>query len=162
MTTEELTTKILDGSYTQTQALKRLRALKDLGIAKLFGKQETKDEILVEQDSWFASLDKNFFRPFTKDNVYKLFEDAEKAIKDIKPLMIYLAVEIPEVEIAKIGQYLRQTYGNNFLMEIKIDPSLIAGTAFVWNGIYKDYSLRQKITDNRQAILSTLKGYIKH
>lgn len=165
MTPPELVDQILFNTFIQTLALKRLLLLKNLAIGKLFGQKDSAkaaDAVSSEQQMWLDSLDKDLFHHFTQSNVYKLFDDAEKVIKEIKPLTVYVSFDLPEKEISKIGQLLRQDYGKNFLIEIKLDPNLIAGCAFVWNGIYKDYSLRHKINENRQAVLSTLKGYIKH
>ena len=166
MSTQELLDLILANTYTHSQASKRLRLLKEIAVNRLFAEPKkegsTADVVMDEQQTWLQSLDTNIYRHFTQENVYKTFDDLEKAVKQINPLVIYVPIEIPDKELTKLGEKLRQDYGKNFLMEVRIDPTLIAGPSLVWNGIYKDYSLRQKINDSRQTILSTLQEYMKH
>lgn len=155
--TQDLLDPILAQTFTQAEALHRLSALKEAAVKKLFGSRQ---KPAGQEDPWLSSLDPDIYRHFTKENVYKIFDTVEAEIKNIKPLTLFLPFEIPNNEVANLGIYLRKSYGKNFLMEIKPDPSLIAGAALVWNGIYKDYSLRQRITDNRQKILDTMQEFI--
>lgn len=163
---QELLDQILLQTYTQTEALNRLRALKDLVLFELFGPNYQKEVGLpklpsTQQTTWLSSLDPNLFKKFTKESVYKDFDEMEKTIKEIQPLVIFMPFEISNEGINKLGEHLRKVFGKNFLAEIKIDQALIAGTALVWNGIYKDYSVRQKIAENRLQILEMMKGYLK-
>lgn len=157
---QKLLDTIMAGSFTQTQALKRLRDLKEFLVNKLFTSGSKELQILTTEDPWLSTLNPDFFSQFDKKNTYHLFEAAEKAIKKMSVLIIYVAVELPEAEIAKLGAALRQVYGKKFLLEIKLDPGLIGGASLVWNGVYRDYSIRKKITDNRQVILNSLKSYV--
>ncbi len=163
---KDLLEQILAETYTQTEALQRLRVLRELIFLQLFGEGEKKtiDAPItppVQQTGWMASFDRQIFKTFTKDNVYKIFNEIEAEIKKIRPLVVFVPFELPEIGITAIGQYLRKNFGKNFLFETKIDPAIIAGTALVWNGIYKDYSVRQKIIENRKQILEMMKGYLK-
>lgn len=163
---DQLLDQILANTFTQSQALSRLHVLKDLVLVKLFGQKnvpqttETKKERSPAQaTNWIISLG-NIYRHFTRENVYKTFESLEQEIKKIQALVVYLPFELPEQSIAEIGSYLRNQYGKRFLLETKTDPTLIAGTALVWKGTYKDYSIRKSIQDNRSLILTTLKEYL--
>lgn len=168
----DLLDQLLANTYTQTEALSRLRALRDLILVQLFGSKtkSTRAERPPSPDGmgptgqqtlWLTSLDKDFYSQFNRKNVYGLFDSLEREIKKNKPLVIYLPFELPEESVTDLGQRLRKNFGKNFLAEIKIDPLLIAGCSLVWNGIYKDYSIRQKITDNRERILAMIGEYIK-
>lgn len=164
---KQLLDQILSETYTQTEALDRLRSLKNLVLVQLFGHgaKETKVDLNQpgsSQTTWLISLGADFLKNFNRDNVYQTFDELEKEIKSIKPLTIFLPFEMSEEALIKIGKYLRSSFGSNFLFEVKIDPELIAGTALVWNGIYKDYSVRQKIVENRGKILAMLQEYLKH
>lgn len=157
--------EILANTYTQSQAVKRLHTLKDLVVVKLFhtqAKENLKSVTLPlpahdQQTSWITSLDPKIYEYFDRKNVYNLFTELEEAINKITPLTIYLPFEIPEETVASIGQSLRKTYGKNFLMDIKIDPSLIAGSALVWKGVYKEYSIKQRVEENKAQILKMMK-----
>lgn len=164
---QDLLDQVLATTYTLPDALSRLRTLKDLILLELFGHGEQPNadkapESTGKQPGWFASLGKEFFHTFTRENVYKIFDEMEVEVKKIQPLVMYLPFELPDEEMEQVGQHLRQLFGKRFLVDIKFDSKLIAGTALVWGGVYKDYSLHKKMEDNRQTILNNLKGFLKH
>lgn len=148
--TQDIIDQILANTYTQADALRRIGILKDAVMGKLFGSEKIAS----------AQIPQNIYSYFTQKNAYKLFDEIITEIKKITPLVVYLPFEIPEQELINLGIYLRKDYGKNFLIEVKYDPSLIAGTALIWNGIYKDYSIRQKIADNHEVIIEMLKDYM--
>ena len=80
---------------------------------------------------------------------------------DLQIRIIFIPFELPEEGMAALGQRMRRLFGKNFLAEIKLDPNLLAGAALVWDGVYKDYSLREKIEDNRERIIKTLREGMK-
>lgn len=150
---------ILSDTYTQTDALRRLRLIKYLALQKLFGSSKEKEEEISPEDSaWLSTQDKTLAL-LTRENVYEETEAVTDKILSINPLVVYLPFELLYQEVQKLGRRLRTTYGKNFLVEVKIDPNLIAGCALVWNGIYKDYSLRQKIQEQKEKILQVFRGY---
>lgn len=154
--TQDIIDHMLANTYTQTDALRRIGMLKDIVVAKIFAATRPGPDY---QDPWLNLLNPKILQYFTKDNVYKLFDEIKGEIKKIEPLVVRLPFEIPEAELADLGSRLRKSYGKNFLVEIKYDPSLIAGAHFSFKGVYKDYSIRQEIADNRQAIIGMLKNY---
>lgn len=163
----KLLDQLLAETYTRADALSRLRALKDLFLVEMFGSaqeikpQTSRRETPGQHTPWIVSLGSSIRRYFNRDNVYQLFDSLEEEIKKIKSLVIYLPSIMPEEGTVAIGKHLRKTYGTRFLMEIKVDPSLLAGCGLVWNGIYKDYSIRQKIDGNRTKILEMIKEELR-
>ncbi|MDD2823557.1 MAG: F0F1 ATP synthase subunit delta [Candidatus Daviesbacteria bacterium] len=158
---------ILSDSYIKNQAEKRILALKNYILGGIFidSKEKKLKEAATDNpklDLWINSIDKKVLSKITPQNIYSTFEVLEKEIKAIEPLILYLPYELPDEEVAQIGTKLRADYGKKFLMEITIDPSLIAGCALSFRGIYKDYSVKQKITDNKQEILAAFRQYVKH
>lgn len=156
--------KLLTNTYTKTDALKRLRLLKEFVILKLFGGGEQK--FTLEDLAWLESfLGKNpqeatkdeLFKNFQPNSVYHDFEDLENSIKNIQTLTIYLPISLPLENIVEIGKYLKESYGPNFLIDLKYDPTLVAGAALAWKGIYKDYSIKQKLQGNHEQILNLIK-----
>ena len=89
-----------------------------------------------------------------------MIEALEKQVKSIQPLIIYLPFEIPEGEVVRIGMKIRTDLGKNLLLNFKVDPTLIAGCAIVWNSQLRDYSARARINQNKPQILSIIKEYI--
>ncbi len=164
MTPEELVDLILHESFTPTSAMRYLRLLKERVSDKLFQATEEAGQseyqlASVREKQWLDNLPIDLFNRFNQNSLHNIFTRAEENIKSIQPLIIFLAFELPETEISTLGAYLRQDFGSHFLIELRINPYLIAGAAFSWKGIYKDYSLQQKISDNHQAILKVLEEY---
>lgn len=166
---------ILKNTYTKTDALKRLRILKEFVSLKLFGAEDQtetgtlKDRFLEEDLIWLNNIfgqdvtkinKQDLSKQFEANNVYHQFEQWEETIKNTQTLTLYIPITIPDQSIIQVGQYLRQSYGQNFLIDLKYDPTLVAGVALVWKGVYKDYSIRQKLQQNREKVTSLIKGMI--
>lgn len=159
MTDQELLNKILIGTYTMTDALRRIRGVRQFILNQLFASKISEFNAENSADAaWLSGLGADFYKEFTQSNVYSRVDNIEAELKKISPLVLYLPFEIPGGEIVRVGMKLRGSFGPNFLLEFRIDPNLIAGCALVWKNIYRDYSLRQKINDNREKILGMLKS----
>ncbi len=163
----QLLDQILRDNFTPTSCLRRLHLLKDLMAKKLFQKDQVlkKSELLLlgkEDADWINTIDKSLLDELNGKNYDQIFQSVEEKIKQIQPLTIFVPLAFSNDQVIEIGLYLRRTYGSNFLMETKIDPSLIAGAALSWKGIYKDYSLKKRMEDQKPLVLNALKQYIKH
>lgn len=151
---------ILKDTYTNTELKHKLNILKSYLLQNLFGSQSQK-EWAAKDLVWLKSQPASFFQYFNKDNIYNLFAEIEKQISQIKILTIYLTFEPDENSLAQIGQMARKTFNKLMILDIKYDPNLIAGAALVWNGIYKNYSLRSKIEEHKNEILESFKKYLR-
>lgn len=160
-TIQPLINKVLASTYTINDVNRRLRTIKQFILNQLFASALTNFSSANESDTaWLSSLGAEFYSQFNQNNVYTLMSKLESGINKIQPLIIYLPFDIPEGEVVRVGLKLRAQFGQNFLLDFKIDPELIAGCAFVWNSTYKDYSVRGKIQDHQQEILNIIKGYL--
>lgn len=156
----DLLAAILKDTYSQTQLKHKLNILKSYLLQNFFGGKETQS--LEQTDlSWLKSLPSSFFKNFNKDNIYQIFTWLEKEKIKLKTLTIYLTFEPDDLSLSSIGTYARRVFGNNLLLDIKYDPNLIAGAALVWQGIYRDYSLRTGIEQKKAEILQSFKKYLR-
>lgn len=159
--TAALLDKILASTYTTNDVYRRLRALKQFLLNQLFASAIQSFSATNETDSaWLSSLGPEFYSQFNQNNIYQVLAGLEEAVKNTQPLVIYLPFEIPEGEVVRVGMKIRQDMGKTLLLNFKVDPSLIAGCAIVWNSQLKDYSARAKIVQNREAILGIIREYI--
>lgn len=157
--------KILENTYTLLELRKRLRVLRIFLTLKFFGNPDDLDEKLRQQlnasdISWLESLDGDFISEFNKDNIYQIFTKIEQTINQSSVLNIYLPFEVNTRIDSAIGQFIRQVFGRVILFDIKFDPSLIAGCALSWQGIYRDYSLRKRIQDHKGVLMQNFKKYL--
>lgn len=156
----EILNTILKDTYTLKDLKHRLNILKSYLSQSFFGTGAIMR--LEEKDSaWLKSLPSSMGQHFNKDNISTVFAELEKGANQLKTLVIYLAFEPDQSGLALIGNYARKTFGNSLLLDIKYDPNLIAGAAFVWKGIYKDYSLRASIEQKKALILDSFKKFLR-
>jgi hypothetical protein len=159
---EELFKAILTDTYTARKLQKRVRVLKMYMLGKIYNSttQPLDESEMEEEKAWFESINFRFVSQVTKDNVYQIFANLETRIKSIRLLTVYVAFDMPQVEITRLGKALRQVYGEQFLFDIKFDPNVIGGAAFVWNGVYRDFSVRSMIESRKQEILSEFRTFV--
>lgn len=154
--------KILENTYTMDVLKKRVKVLRQKVNIELFNLKIDPKHQDNEHTAWINSLGKDFFKVFTKDDFQKVFEELDRQISEIQPLVIYFAYDPGPSQIVLIGGWLRENLGKNFIFDIKLDYSLIGGCALVWKGIYKDYSIKSKISQNKEKILESFRDFLRH
>lgn len=152
---------ILKNTYTLSGLRRHVRILKDYLINKIFTQNQQPADISAEDGIWLNSLGGSFINQFNKDNIYPIFDEIDKSLDKMSALNIYLPFPQNDQIQAQIGQFIFKTFGKTILFDIKFDPNLIAGCALSWQGIYKDYSLRKRIEDNKAQIIGSFKKYLK-
>ena len=66
-------------------------------------------------------------------------------VKKMEPLIIFTAIPLPQEQISVLGNFVRKTFPQIKLIDLKVDPNLIGRSSLGWKGEYRDYSLRNKI-----------------
>lgn len=151
--------KILITTYTLTGLKRRIKALKSRLSEHFFG-GDTNKSMVMEEVEWLNTYGVQFLKDFQKESFQQTFTRIEKIVADIKPLTIYLSFLPGEEQIKQIGSQVRDSYSQKIVIDIKHDPELVGGCAFIWNGVYKDYSIRAKIQQDKEKILSSFKSYL--
>lgn len=151
---------ILKDTYSLTQLKHRLRILKVNLEKNFFG--GTEENFTAADLNWLEFLPENFSQRFDKNNIYEIFANLDKTSAQLPILTIYLTFEYNDVTAAQIGSYARTAFNQPLLLlDIKFDPLLAGGTALVWKGVYKDYSLRKMIEDRKSEILQSFKRFLR-
>lgn len=150
--TNELVQAFFAQTYTLSQARSRLRLLRAYLIGYFYQNEKQK-----QKDSWLASLGENFYKQFSRDNVYQKLRTLEDTINATEPLILYITFDMPEDEVNKLGVWIRANIKSGLVFDTKIDQHLIAGAAISWKGRYRDFSLKARIEDRRERILKILK-----
>ncbi len=187
MDTNTLVTKFLTHTYTKAESLRRIRVVKDFINHILFIDTDKKsfDEQLASyqqktilplnevDQAWMKELGSEFFQVFspsgTESNVttsskeYKpsttIFRELEAAIQKAPIVTIYLAFSPSAADLQPVNDWIKKELGPAMLYEINYNTQLIGGCAFSYKGIYKDFSLKNKIDANKQIVLKTLGEY---
>ncbi len=153
---------ILTNTYTQTQLKHRVRTLKSYLEKALFTTDRSLKDSSQSDLNWLNSLPGTFYKNFNKNNIYQLFTEVEREIEKLPTLIMYLAFEPNDEALSILGPMVRKTFENqSLLIDIKIDPALIAGCGLSFKGVYKDYSLRAKIEVKKEQIMENFKQFLR-
>lgn len=156
---DDLFNILLTDTYTLSALRHRTRVLKSYFSKIFFG---TADSVLDEHDIiWINSLSKDFLAKFDKNNTTQKIAEFEKKIGQLQPLAVYISFEANDDAVKLIGGMARELFNPKLLLDIKHDPSLLAGCALSWKGIYKDYSLHSRIQERKLAILQSFKKFLR-
>lgn len=156
---DEILAIILKDTYSLSQLKHRLRILKSSLLKVFFGGQDL--SFSPAELNWLKSLPNQFYQKFNKDNVYQIFAEIEKETNNLKTLTMYLTFEPDEATLSQLGNYVRANFSQTLVLDIKLNPTLIAGTALVWNGVYRDYSLKAKLESKKAEILQEFKRFLR-
>lgn len=152
---------ILKDTFTLTELHHRLRILKSYLLNSFFAGQKTSEIYSAEDSTWLKSLPSPIYQKFTKDNIYEIFSELEEDSKKLPILTMYLSFEADDPVFAQIGTLVRKTFDSSVLLDGKFDPTLIAGCALSWKGIFRDFSLRAKIKAEEAEILESFKKFLR-
>lgn len=169
----DLFEKIIASTYTVGDLKRKSLLVKTFLEGLFFDANDAYVDLLDTQDKlWLEALfETKLEKPtietltlpnnISKTNITALFERFEEKIKTINPLTVMLANPIPDTQIEALTTSLRKKNGSEFFLDIKYDPSLIGGCALVYNGIYKDYSLKKTLEENKEKIREIALKYIQ-
>lgn len=160
MDTEILNT-ILQNTFSLAQFKTRVNLLKANLLKTFFGGNGENTTPPLQDLNWLQSLPPGFYQKFNKDNVYSIFTELGKAQTKLPVLTMYLTFEPDDQTLSQIGEYVRKNFGQNLLLDIKLDPKLIAGTSLVWKGMIHDYSLKAKLQEKKTEILQGFKKFLR-
>ncbi len=166
---DEILSIILKDTYSLSQLKHRLRILKNSLLQDFFGETHLEGGpgllpggLSPEDLNWLKTLSPAFYQKFTKDNVYEIFSDLDSSSLKLATLTLYLSFEPDNITTSQIGSFARKTLNSPaLLLDIKLDPRLIAGTALSWKGVYKDYSLRAQLAVKKQELWEEFKKFLR-
>lgn len=150
---------ILKDTLTQTGLKHAMLILRAFLSQKIFG---SRAQFAPNDLNWLNALPENFYQQFNSQNTYQLLEELTRETQKITPLVIYLAFETDEGIAAQICSFARQTFQKpNLILDIKLNPLLIAGCSLSFRGVYKDYSLKAKIEERKQDLITSFKKFLQ-
>lgn len=157
---------ILQNTFTKTDYLKRLTYLREFLEQKFFAANPTSfaDYLTSVHASHYdrESMDKwdeSFFNLFTKDNLYLLINGLIEKMKGLQTLTLYLPVVLDDYQLDSLGKWFRQNLNPELIMDIRLNPDLISGCAYAWNGKYKDLSFKSFMSKKQDIISKILEAY---
>ncbi len=77
----------------------------------------------------------------------KFLTDLAEELSKLEKLTVTLAYEPSKREVDKIYAKFQEALKSKFILDIKINPNLVAGAIFEYKGMYGDYSLGKKVAN---------------
>lgn len=150
---------ILKKTFTLHDFKRRVRIIKFLLEKASFGRNFN-ETFSPEESEWYNSLPTDLFQNIDVNSLYPFFESLAAKMKLVTPLIIYLSFDPEAALVEQIGLWLRSNLNDKrTLMDIKIDPTLIGGCAIVTKGIYRDYSVKGRIDQQKLAVIESLGSF---
>ncbi len=116
-----------------------------------------KQEIDILISNKYQSKKKNTVRESTIlefEKRGKSLESWKEEIENLRYLNLSLAYEPTRVNINTFSAWVKKNVGENVVLDINVDPSLVVGAQIVWNGKYKNYSKSDTVYADIQRLLS--------
>jgi len=167
---EQFIDEILKDTFTLDAFRKRFQALRLRIEGSVYnsGNEEKKEEPenqtapAKDQEKWLESFDGKLLSGITNDQFNAIKQHVDAFINSTPPLAIYFVFSLEEAQVKQVGEWLRKNLNNpKLVFDIKVDPGLIGGCAVVYKGVYRDYSLKGKISQNREQLVGEFRKYFK-
>lgn len=171
---DQAISSLLSKTYTKNQALATLRLIREFlnylffdlqlssepsGRIDQFLKSQNLDPLASQEAKILSQLGDDFYKTFSPKNLTTQFKMMEDALSSIQEVIVHLPFEMPEEEVERLGEWFKKNLGEESLFNLNLDPSLIGGAALSYKGVYRDYSLKQKIAENKVKIIQMLVSF---
>jgi F0F1-type ATP synthase delta subunit len=166
-------------TYTKKDALRRIRLLKDLlgiyffdkerqskfvkSVVALEKKYEDNDYYRLSQSDliFIEKIGEKFLNQFTPAVVEIQLQKLQDMIEGAKQIVLYIPFEPDQHSIEVMGEYIKKNFGEMTLFTLSYDPGLVGGCSISFNGVLKDYSLKEKILNSKTEVEKVMQGMRK-
>lgn len=93
-----------------------------------------------------------------RDTFQGILEEINKAVAHMPEAVMYVPVVLPPEEVQKLCAWFRKNVAPDAYLDINIDGGVVGGCAFVWNGVYHDFSLRYYLEEHRTELRTLIRG----
>jgi F0F1-type ATP synthase delta subunit len=161
---------VLSNIRTKSEAGQVIACLEEVSFSLFSAKEQAlKQESFAHFHKDLADALNQLLRqePITdanREKVKRLMHDLQEQIKKCKIVQMTIAFQPDETTLSAFSSWIKENVGKNFLLDIQLDRTIIGGAVIVANGLYKDFSLRQKVANvfqiDRDKILGSLNNTI--
>lgn len=170
MNEDQILSTILPSTFTKAHCYRRLRLWREFLEHKFFkGEPEVKIEDFLREENasqsdldTLSSLGGKFYHLFTRENIYKILNNLSDNLKKLPVVTVFLPNEPTEREIVNLGKWFRKHLDPYVIMDLRLDPKLHTGCAFVWNGVYHNFSLRFYLDKEKKRVLQIIEEYAQN
>src|SRR3972149_7551639 len=94
-----------------------------------------------------------------RDTVAGFLETLKGLLKKFKVIKLVLAFDPTRKTIENIHNFVKETLGIGYILDIEISQDLLGGAVVIFNGKYSDFTLKKGIEDtfaNKNAVLKLI------
>lgn len=103
---------------------------------------------------------KNNLDTANKEKVRDFLATLKDLIKKFKVIKLTLAFDPSRKTVENIHEFVSQNLGTGYILDIEVDESILAGAAIMFNGKYKDFTLKKSLEEafanKRDEIVRTM------
>jgi F0F1-type ATP synthase delta subunit len=82
-----------------------------------------------------------------RDTVANFFKALKELIKKLKVIKLVLAFDPTNKTIENIHNFVEETVGVGYILDIEVSSDILAGAIIMFNGKYNDFTLKKSIED---------------
>lgn len=162
---------VLTNCYTTSAIQQRIALLKEFFEYAFYGteaRHPTQElfndfvnvkEVELEHATAVREWGQHFFGTVTAGTLYSQINGLLNDLKEVPVLTLYTPVKFSHEEIESLGKRIRILSGKKLLLDDRVDVYLSVGCAFVWNGVYHDYSLPFFFGRKREELTTLITRY---
>jgi F0F1-type ATP synthase delta subunit len=90
---------------------------------------------------------KNNLNINNRDTVANFFKALKELIKKLKVIKLVLAFDPTNKTIENIHNFVEETVGIGYILDIEVSSDVLAGAIIMFNGKYNDFTLKKSIED---------------
>ena len=82
-----------------------------------------------------------------KEVIQDFLRTLKNLMQKFKVIKLVLAFDPPLKTIDKIHNYIFENIGIGYILDIEVDETILGGSVVIFNGKYKDYTLRKSLDE---------------
>ena len=164
----QLTDSLMSGIYTHEELNRRIALARAVCEQILFSKAglAIEDRIAnyfktyeheAEDEAW---IEKFLKQPQTHESLFGTIGELEHIEKKSPTIVLHIAVILPALEISTIGNWVKKNIDEHALIRFSYNPALAGGCAISLNGISHDFSVANKLDQQQEKILNSIRTIV--
>lgn len=97
----------------------------------------------------------------TQNDYKKQIEQVSQMLNTCKIVQLTLAFKPDNYSISLFSDWIKKNIGVDAVIDLQYDRSIVGGVQIIYNGIYKDYSVRKNLASTFQLRKDEITGLLK-
>ena len=145
--------KVLSNIRTKSESGQVIACLDEISFSLFSAKEDSlKQEYFAHlhkelADSLNELLGQEPVNDANREKIKRLIHDLQEQVKKCKIVQMTIAFQPDEATLSTFSSWIKEHVGKDFVLDVHLDRTIIGGAVIVANGLYKDFSLKQKVAN---------------